>query len=270
MPASPRSLRLTDVYRDRLVQLRDRVDQAARQQWGAVTIADLEAAAARWTRDVATLVETAQRAGVRLTSAYLAAYLASELARPPAVPAVPDHAGAAEDGRALADALGVAVIGTRVALKAGHDPAVALEHGISRGARLAAGAVMFAPRAALTEAIRADDRIVGWRRVTGGGCGACLAAATGAIHADSEALPVHDNCRCTTEPVVRGVRERAARPTGRDLFAGMSPSDQERLLGPEKAELIRAGEARLDDLIARSPMATVADRITEAPLSALA
>jgi hypothetical protein len=66
-------------------------------------------------------------------------------------------------------------------------------------------------RAALGDGIRTDERIVGWHRVTAGGCGACLAAAT-RTYATHEPLRVHDGCRCGAEPVVATSRPRP-RPT---------------------------------------------------------
>jgi hypothetical protein len=126
-----------------------------------------------------------------------------------------------------------------------------------------------AARAATSDGIRADERLIGWRRVTSGGCGACLAAATGAIHADRTALPVHDHCRCTTEPVVRDVPDTVTRPTGADMVAGMTTAQQDAALGTETAALLRAGQITLPDLIATSPMVAIADQITQAPIKAL-
>jgi hypothetical protein len=96
-----------------------------------------------------------------------------------------------------------------------------------------------------------------------------MAAATGAIRADDEVLPVHEHCRCTSEPVIRGVREQVQRPTGHDIFESLSTQEQDARLGPA-AELVRTGQASLDDLVTTSPMALVDDRITQAPLKALA
>ena len=58
-------------------------------------------------------------------------------------------------------------------------------------------------------AIREDPRTLGWRRVTRGGCGACLAAADNTVQIGD--LKVHPHCECTAEPVVTGVPPRLGR-----------------------------------------------------------
>ena len=270
MPAERRSLEITDAYRARLVQLRDQATQLAAARW-ELAPEDLDASHSRWLELAATALRATQQAGVRLTAAYAAAFLASELRQPSAPPAIDAtrYAGMSRDGRLLEDALAPSLYTVKAAIADGQSFEEASALGRSRALRAVASDAIAAPRAALADVVREDGRIVGWRRVTSGGCGACLAAATGAIHADDEALAVHDNCRCSMEPVVKGVPDRATRPTGRELFDGMSSEDQDRLLGAEKAELVRSGEAPLEALIDSSPMATVPDQLTEAPLEAL-
>lgn len=269
MPANARSLVITDRYRERLRLMQRSAAQNARAQWQQVTLDDLDATTERWAGSVALLIEETQRGSVNLTAAYIAAYVGSELGRAQLIPTITQQVGIAEDGRPLVQALDVAKIGTRVALKAGHDSTTSLDHGLGRGVRLAIAALAFAPRAALVNGMKEHERVVGWRRVTFGGCGACLAAATGAIHATDELLEVHDNCQCTMEPVVRDVPDRERRPTGEAMFAALSPAEQDRRLGPKTAEMIRSGQASFADLITHSPMATVPDQITQAPLHAL-
>jgi len=268
MPRERRSIEITDTYRDRLRVLRARVDRAARAGWARITIDNLQADHDQWAAQIGAVVAAAQFAGVRLTSAYLAAYMASELQRPQEPPAVDaGTVGAAPDGRPVDDLLASSLIGVRVALKDGAPPSVALDRGMARAARAVGESVMHAPREALAAQIRADDRIVGWHRVTSGGCLACVASAT-RPYGDSEPLDVHPGCNCSAEPVIRDVPQTVPRATGADVFDALAPAEQDARYGPA-AELVRSGQVPLRDMVDRSPMATQADQITQAPVSAL-
>lgn len=276
MPANPASLQITDRYREQLLQIRQRTMLIAAGQWNAMTFEDLNRSYARWLDLIATLVAGAQRYGARLTVAYLAAFIGSELGELVTPPAIdPDvYAGRSRDDRPLVEALTPPLYTVKMALAQRKTPAQASLAGLNRALRLVASETVAAPRAALADAIKTDRRLVGWRRVTSGNaCGACLGAATGAIHKTDVVLDVHDHCRCTAEPVVRGVRERVHRRTGKELFDGMSPSQQDVLFhgrgGADKADLIRSGTVSLEDLVTRSPMQRIPDQITETPLEAL-
>lgn len=61
---------------------------------------------------------------------------------------------------------------------------------------------------------RADERCIGWRRVTRpGACGFCLMLADrGAVYRESTAaFPAHSNCDCAAEPVFGRVEVRDGR-----------------------------------------------------------
>jgi hypothetical protein len=140
--------------------------------------------------------------------------------------------------------------------------------------RGATGQVLAAGRTAMDDMTQADQQIIGWRRVAAANaCGVCLGAATGAIQQDAEVLLCHDSCRCIKEPVVRGVRDTVQRPTGTEVFDGLSPADQDALFagtgGAAKADLIRSGQIDLSDLARTVPQTSRPDQLVEAPLSAL-
>lgn len=270
MPANERSLRITDAYRARLITLSDRMGAYTAQQWRTVTLDDLDRSHAAWLAALVPALEQAQRAGTLLTAAYLAAFVASELGQ--ATPDVrqpdPNRAFGAADGQPLDVPLGKTLIGVKAALKAGKSPAEALAEQQHRAERLAVSATMAAPRRVLAEEIASDSRIVGWRRVTRGGCGACLALAAQG-YTDTEPLKVHDHCHCTAEPVIRDVEQMARRQTGPELFAAMSAAQQDQALGPAAAQAVREGRVAWPDLIATSPMKVGPDQITQAPVGAL-
>jgi len=276
MPGNPRSLDVTDRYRTGLVGLRARTLQAVAATWGVVSLDDLDQTGDRWARMAGAIVATAREQAALASTAYLAAYLTSETGR--AVTAQqPDTARYAQQldtGKSPGEGMASALVAVRVALAHQRPAAHALQAGLVRARGMASANVSQAAREQLSDAIQADDRVAGWRRATSGSpCGACLAAATGAVRADSDVPEAHTHCQCVAEPVVRGVRERAHRPTGQELFDAMTPADQDALFagrgGAEKAELIRTGQVQLRDLLDRSGMAATADQITERPLSAL-
>jgi hypothetical protein len=271
MPGSERSLRVTDAYRDRLGAFADRVATLTRQRWQQnVTIARLEESHALWLAGTVAALEQAQRAGVNLTLAYLAAFIASETDRRSfEVPAY-DAArvvGLADTGQPLAEPLGKTLIGVKSLMADGKAPAEALAETGHRAERLAGSAVMAAPRRALADQIETHPAIVGWRRVTRGGCGACLAAAAHSY--TNEPMRVHAHCHCSQEPIVRDVPDRAPRLSGPEIFARMTRAEQDQALGPAAAQAVRAGEVAWPDLIATSPMVVGPDVLTQAPLVAL-
>jgi hypothetical protein len=270
MPAHRDSLRITDTYRQRLLALRDHAASVARGAWSRLDPEDLDATHAAWVATTATTTEAIQHAGLQLTAGYLAAFLTSELQRRTAPPAIDParYAGRSRDGRPLADTLGGTLISVKAALADGTPVSEALAASGVRATRLVSSETIAAPRAALSDEIHADSRIRGWRRVTSGGCGACLAAAS-ETHGDDEPLPVHDGCRCTAEPIVADTPDRYPRPTGRQLLDRRTDEEQDALLGADKAQLLRTGEIDLHELLSHSPMTAIDDQITETPLKDL-
>jgi hypothetical protein len=270
MPASERSLRITDAYRERLIALSDRMGAYAAQQWAQVAVEDLDRTHARWLVSTVAALEQAQRSGSLLTAAYVAAFMAAELnRRTMEVPQVdPGRWVGAADGQPLDVPLSKTLIGVKAAIKDGIAPADALSAQQHRAERLAVSATMAAPRRMLAEQIASDTRIVGWRRVTRGGCGACLALAAEG-YTDREPLKVHDHCHCTAEPVIRDAADVARRPTGPEIFAAMNAAQQDQALGPAAAQAVREGRVAWRDLIATSPMKVGPDQVTQAPVTAL-
>lgn len=272
MAASPRSLRITDTYRERLNALSDRLAALTDAYWQRVTLSDLDRSHAEWLALTVVMLEHAQQQGVHLTAAYLAAFVASEQGRWQAEIGLIDpfgYAGLASDGRPLAETLAPTLVTVKTALKFGKEPVDALAEGAHRATRLAGAAVMSAPRSALMDQIATHPEVEGWRRVTHGGCGACLAAAAHGYDRH-QPLRVHDHCHCTAEPVVRNVPDSAPRATGPEIFHRMSRAEQDSSLGPAAARLVRQGLVAWPDLIAEVPMKIGAPGITQAPVEALA
>lgn len=271
MPANERALRATNVYREHIATLRAHAEGVTRRTWRLVG-PDLDATYPAFADRTAAALRQMQITGARLSHGYLASYIAVSLGQHPTVSgasANDPRVGTSRAGKPLADALTAPLITVKTAIGSGHDFPEALAMGVHQAARNASEDIAFVARGALFDGIRDRQEIVGWRRVTNGGCGACLALADGTILADDSDIEVHDNCQCSAEPVVRDVPDDIQRPTGRDMFEALTVEQQDHLLGPDKAKLIRDGDAPFHALVARSPMDAIPDQITEAPLEAL-
>jgi hypothetical protein len=271
VPARERSLAITDAYRARRLELVAAARAATARDWRElVDVGDLDATHPAWVDRAATTLTAVQSGLVRLTSAYLIAFLRSELGRPVDARHLDERAlvGVTRSGKPMTETLAATVIGVKQAIGEGVEPAEAAARGSRASSRLVAAEASYAAQGALSGEIQGDDRIVGWERVTSGGCGACLAAATRTYGAE-EPFAVHDGCQCSAEPVIAGTRQRAPRASGYEIFAGMTPAAQDALLGTTKAELVRSGTVVLTDLLDVSPMAAIDDQITETPLKAL-
>jgi hypothetical protein len=276
MPANPESLALTDAYGRSLEDLRERTAAMVVGAW-VLDFRNLSASFARWLAVAAAALGGGQRAAAGLAADYLAAYRASELGgrRLPYTVDADRYAGVTPDGRPVRRVLSSATVAVRVARERGADEAAAARWGATRAVRAVRTEVAEAARFAQRDLMDADGRIVGWRRVTAGSpCGACLAAATGAVRATSEVPDVHAACRCVAEPVIRGAADRVTRPTGEEMFAALTPARQDALFagtgGKAKADLIRSGQVALSALILPQPHPQARDWITETPLQALA
>jgi hypothetical protein len=78
----------------------------------------------------------------------------------------------------------------------------AVAAGLNRATSTAAMDVQLASRAAFREVQAADDQIRGYTRVPdGGACAFCLEVA-GAFVKSADAMPLHNRCGCSLEPVL--------------------------------------------------------------------
>lgn len=270
MAAHQRSLRLTDLYRQSLVTIRERAERVADGAWSQVDLADLEATFTDWLGATSTAVSDAQLRATRLTAGYLTAFLSSELDR--RVPTVSidgrAYAGKARDGRSLAEAYQTAKIGILVSLKEGKRNEEALAFGRHRALRAVELDVMQAARQSLQDAQRAHPLVEGYQRAVSGTCGACVAASA-KTYSDTSIFETHPGCQCIPEPRVKGVSDAVPRLLGAALFSSMTKAEQDEALGEETADLVRQGEIQLADLVRRNKMETEPDFITQAPLKAL-
>lgn len=244
MPADRRSLQLTTVYRQRLDATRDRLQRLAEERWPSIEELD----SSDWTDRMAAAVAQAQIEAIRATSGYLAAFLTSELGRRSQGPILSrSYAGVGADGRSLEQSLQSPLIGVYGRLKDGSGPNEALGYGLDRAKRQVGMDFDAAHRRALLEAIDSDERFDGWQRALRGTCGACAAVAGRVEH--GLMFQVHPGCRCVSEPVVAGVPNTFPRPTGAELFAAKSEAEQDEMVGPLAAQMLREGRIELHELV---------------------
>lgn len=274
MPANSRSLELTDAYRRQLLSLRVRTNQVVVRSW-QLDPAALEQSFAGWHDTATTLTTAAQAQGVLATQAYLASYLGSETGRAQTIDPVDParYVGLSRDGRPLGELFTPPLYTVKLSLAQGLPFLRASQMGRARAMRSVNFEVLEAARSSLDDSMRTNRRVVGWRRVpAGSACGACLAAATGAIQDTDATLLVHRGCACTKEPVVRDVKERVHRPTGEQQFRSLTEPQQDALFagrgGAEKAQLIRDG-LPFSALITHEHEHLGDDTFTETPLDAL-
>lgn len=277
MPAHERSLGITDTYRARLQAVRRNAQAGASQMWNRyVTVADLEQGFGLWLLGATSLTIRAQAQAAQLSDLYVAAYVSSELAKTvdPLGIDVTAFAGATQYGRPIPELLAPSLLTVKAAIGADKPPDTALAMGRNRAVRNVGVEADGAGRAALDTVLDDSPHVRGWRRVTGlAPCGACIAAATGAIQDTEETMLVHPHCSCSKEPVVAGAGDRVRRPTGSEMFHSMSETQQNDLFagrgGEAKADLIRSGQASLSDLITQNDQASGQTIFTETPLEAL-
>lgn len=346
MPASQRSLRLTQAYRQRQVATRARIQQRAQRTWPSIEALD----STDWVERMAASLAQAQATSIRLAAAYLTAFLASETGKRPRQVPIDSrpYAGRSRDGRPLDEALRSPIIGVLAGLKeaygtpshvvtvtpamaqewlaggthGGLDPArvdelaakmrsrewdatlgkimltrdgfvfdgqhrleavirngepirmgVAeglpnpIKDGLVRATRMVGVDFDNAHHAALLQTIADDDRFDGWNRSLAGTCGACASVASGVSHALH--FPVHPSCQCVASPVVKGVANTFPVPTGVEVFKEKTKEQQDEMLGPDAAALVRADILTLDDLRGESDLAEGPNFITQKPLTAV-
>ena len=232
-----------------MVQLRRQGQREAARVWRQVRPDDLDGTFELGLLTLA--VTTLQREAARLSSAYLSAFVASELGEPERPPplTVWDKAFGGGD---LAESLRSGIVKAKILIADGMTPREATRKGRPILIGNVGLAIDTAARESLRQGMEADERIIGYNRAIKGTCGACAGSTTyEAFSPNAPVIPlgVHVNCVCVSEPVLTGVPDRFPRPTGDQVFASLSSEKQDEMLGPAAAEKVRQGEATLSDFV---------------------
>lgn len=239
---------VTAEYRQRVAALVRQVDERTLELWhGNVSWDDLRGTYAPVAGRVQGLVEEAQRQALRMAVGYFSGYLATELGERTELPAFDSttYVGLSFGGTPIKESLDNPLAAMLSAIR--DDMPDPLGIGLRR-LRNQIDLDMKAPaRQLLQDLMQADERVIGWRRVTGGTCGACLGT-SGENLPPGTPLNVHPHCQCVSEPIPQG-REPDIRPSAQQRFERMSPKEQDEAFGTETALALRQGMIRLDDLI---------------------
>jgi hypothetical protein len=265
LPANPRTLQATEAYRRRVIGTRKALQGRAERLWP--TIQQLDDTA--WSAQMAAAVAQSQTEAVRITSGYLGAVLTLETGKRTAPPPIDPsrYAGLTRDGRTLSEAFQSPLIGVLGKLKEGGDYLDALKFGLNRATRMVGVEYDWSHHQSMMDAIAEDDRFDGWQRSLAGTCGACASVASGTSYGLE--FEVHPGCQCVAIAVVVGVVAKIAVPTGQEVFNAKTVEQQDEMLGPEPAALVRDGAITLSDLYERSPLEEGDDFITQKPLKRL-
>lgn len=196
------------------------------------------------------LVLGAQAATARLVAGYIAMLtrLVEEEAATPA--AVSDVAVDVIRGVAAAEVYARPVITMRAALAEGKQFAEALELGRQRAEQIADTDIALAQREATVQAIGADERIVGYRRVlTGRSCSFCATAST-QRYRKAQLMPIHGRCDCGVAPIF-GTSDPGQvinKPLRRDLKAAAKATDDPTYYKNRHITVDEDGNVKLPDI----------------------
>jgi hypothetical protein len=231
-----------------MVRLRQQGQREAKRIWNGVNPDDLDATFNLGTLELT--VTTLQREAARLSSAYLSTFIASELGepeRPPALSVWDKTFG----GNPLREGLRSAVINAKARIKDGEDPQTATTK--SREILVSDVGLFIdtAVRESLRQGMEMDLRIEGWQRSITGTCGACAGDVGVEVSTQLPSIPlnIHPNCQCVTVPVLIGRPNNFPLLSGKEAFDRKNPAEQDEMLGPEAAEMVRNGDAVLSDFV---------------------
>jgi hypothetical protein len=237
---------VTDRYRAALAGTRTGVLSGLSQWWGQLDPHELDRAFAASSPAAVQLVAAGQARSAGLGPRYLEAFLgasgATDTERQPLAAAA--FAGRSVDGRPLTDALysGVVEVKRRVAL--GQDLTEARAAGFARITRAVSTELGDTARESLTGSMVLDPHVEGYRRaVRLPACGRCLQLA-GKVYRVEAAFLRHPRCDCVNEPHLGGKLDEPE-----DLFARMSPAEQDAAVGKADAELVRSGERTVSQVV---------------------
>lgn len=98
-------------------------------------------------------------------------------------------------------------------------------------------------------------------------CLGCLAA-EGKVYPIDAVIPDHPNGRCTGVPIVVGLPD-VQYAAGEEWFAGLSPDEQQAILGPQRYELWSSGQVPFTSFSTQHENATWGPSVAPTPLGGL-
>lgn len=212
-------LALVRRYHDALIGLRARTGVQVGAIWDLVGGLD-EASLVAFQVQASRVALGGQVAASRLVSAYLGQYLGTAAA----VDVASVSGAAVRNGTAPEAVYGRAVVMARTAVSRGASLSQALAQGRARAVSAAETDVMLANRAAASEIMRSDSRVVGYERVlSGGSCDLCAIASTQRYHTE-DLMPIHNRCDCGVVPILEGSDNDSGQIINRDRYRELKKS----------------------------------------------
>lgn len=268
MPANRRSLQITNLYGRRIKALSRDLANRLGARWRLT--GDFDAQYAEWLAYAIPATTAAQTLAVQITSGYLGAFRSSEAGRvlPPPRLNGDGIVGRSRDGRPLAESLDSPLIKAKLAVGEGKSTQEASKIGFDVASRSIRFDTDEAARLVMSEYLRQNDNIIGYRRVSGGEstCGGCLAAESGEVLLPTEDFASHPGCDCVAEPVYGDVDDLFRHPTGQQKYDSLTPEEKVEAVGLDASQLIDSGEIRLAQLEDRFETELGPNFLVERPL----
>jgi hypothetical protein len=248
-------------YQQRQRALADAAASTVARQYARL---DEPALSESWAAGVGRQAEAAVTQG-QLAAAQAAAPYLEQLAAAQGVPIPPPLiaasmlAGIAGDGRSLFSLLFLPILLIKSLIGRGLAYREAHRQGIAFATRIAATQVADAGRGAVTVGMTSEKRWVTYTRVVHlPACGRCIVLA-GREYSYSTGFQRHDRCDCTMLPLFKDSPEHLLVRSPEELFAEMSPEQQDKAFTKAGAEAIRLGADLGQVVNARRGMSTTAD-----------
>ena len=195
-------VRVAARHQTQILTIRDRSVRTIAATWSRVMVNPSDFAAAQWVQLAGPLLQAAQQTAAGLAISYVDTYVA----------AATGTAGALTDlvaadflnprGVPLDELLMRPVIEMRSKLANGATMREAVDAGGARASQIGATDPMLSYRAASSEAMQQNPRVVGYRRVPDAkACKFCLLVST-QRYTDGDLMALHPHCGCTVAPIV--------------------------------------------------------------------
>lgn len=268
MPANRRSLEITNLYGRRVRALSRNLSDRLGARWRLT--GDFDAEYARWLAFAVPATTAAQALAVQLTAGYLGAFQSSEARRftPPPRLNGDRIVGRTRDGRPLAESLNSPLVNAKLAVGEGKTTQEASKIAFDVASRSIRFDTEEAARLVMSEHLRQNDNVIGYRRVSGGEstCGGCLAAESGDVLLPTEDFASHPGCDCVAEPVYGDVDDLFRHPTGQQKYDRLSPEEKIEAVGLDASQLLDSGDIRLAQLEGRFETELGPNFLVERPL----
>lgn len=205
MPTDEELLRFARRHQDQLLALRERSARTLDNLWTLHATNPGDDALAAWLDASVPVLESVNTTAAVSSATYVNAYTAAATGTPSVgtvINAVDLAKMVTARGVATEDVLTRPFVTMRTSLAEGNPLATAVETGRARAVQIGRTDPMLSARAGASHAMKADPRIVGYRRVAdSGACSFCLVAATQRYH-DADLMPIHPGCGCSVAPII--------------------------------------------------------------------